>query len=49
MTSAGLLEQSDLDAIDSAVGELIERAVVDAKAAPDPAPADVLTDVYVSY
>ena len=49
VTSAGLLGQSDLDAIDSAVGELIERAVVDAKAAPDPTPADVLTDVYVSY
>jgi acetoin:2,6-dichlorophenolindophenol oxidoreductase subunit alpha len=49
VTSAGLIEQSELDEIDGAVGELIERAVADAKAAPDPTPADVLTDVYVSY
>jgi pyruvate dehydrogenase E1 component alpha subunit len=49
VTSAGLIEQSDLDAIDSAVAELVERSVVEAKAAPDPTAADVLTDVYVSY
>ena len=49
VTSAGLIEQSELDAIDSGVAELIERSVVEAKAAPDPTPADVLTDVYVAY
>jgi acetoin:2,6-dichlorophenolindophenol oxidoreductase subunit alpha len=49
VTSAGLIEQSELDEIDGTVGELIERSVADAKAAPDPTPADVLTDVYVSY
>jgi acetoin:2,6-dichlorophenolindophenol oxidoreductase subunit alpha len=49
VTDDGIIEQSDLDEIDAAVGERIEKAVSDAKAAPDPAPADVLTDVYVSY
>jgi pyruvate dehydrogenase E1 component alpha subunit len=48
-TGAGLLEQSELDEIDRATAELIDRAVSEAKAAPDPTPADVLTDVYVSY
>ena len=28
---------------------LIDEAVAEAKAAPDPTPADVLTDVYVTY
>jgi pyruvate dehydrogenase E1 component alpha subunit len=49
VTSAGIVEQGELDEIDSAVAELIERSVVEAKNAPDPTPADVLTDVYVSY
>jgi len=49
VTGAGLLEQADLDAIDASVAELIDRSVVEAKAAPDPTPDDVLTDVYVSY
>jgi TPP-dependent pyruvate/acetoin dehydrogenase alpha subunit len=49
VTEAGLVEQSDLDAIDAAVGELIDAAVEEAKAAPDPTPDDVLTDVYVKY
>jgi pyruvate dehydrogenase E1 component alpha subunit len=49
VTAAGLIGQSDLDAIDGAVATLIEEAVAEAKAAPDPTPADLLTDVYVSY
>jgi hypothetical protein len=31
------------------VAELIEDSVVAAKAAPKPVPAELLTDVYVSY
>jgi pyruvate dehydrogenase E1 component alpha subunit len=48
-TEAGLVEQSDLDEIDGAVAQLIDEAVAEAKAAPDPTPDDVLTDVYVKY
>ena len=48
-TEAGIVEQSDLDEIDSAVARLIDEAVDEAKAAPDPTPDDVLTDVYVAY
>src|ERR671930_381142 len=42
-TESGLVEQSDLDAIDASVAKLIDDAVDEAKAAPDPTPADVLT------
>ena len=35
--------------IDRDVATLIEAAVSEAKAAPDPTAADVLTDVYVAY
>ena len=49
VTDAGLAEQSDLDEIDAAVAKLIDDSVAEAKAAPDPTPADVLTDVYVTY
>jgi acetoin:2,6-dichlorophenolindophenol oxidoreductase subunit alpha len=49
VTEAGLVEQADLDGIDGAVAQLIDAAVDAAKAAPDPTPDDVLTDVYVSY
>jgi pyruvate dehydrogenase E1 component alpha subunit len=48
-TEAGIVEQSDLDEIDSAIARLIDEAVDEAKAAPDPTPDDVLTDVYVAY
>jgi acetoin:2,6-dichlorophenolindophenol oxidoreductase subunit alpha len=48
-TEAGLVEQSDLDAVDADVARLIDEAVDEAKAAPDPTPDDVLTDVYVKY
>jgi TPP-dependent pyruvate/acetoin dehydrogenase alpha subunit len=45
----GLLSESDLDAVDSAVLEQIDIAVAAAQAAPRPSAADVLTDVYISY
>jgi acetoin:2,6-dichlorophenolindophenol oxidoreductase subunit alpha len=48
-TEAGLLTAHNLGEIDAAARALIEEAVVEAKAATDPAPADVLTDVYVTY
>jgi len=48
-TEAGLVEQSELDEIDAAVATLIDESVAEAKAAPDPTPDDVLTDVYVKY
>ncbi|HFA59710.1 MAG TPA: thiamine pyrophosphate-dependent dehydrogenase E1 component subunit alpha [Rhodospirillales bacterium] len=46
---AGLLEPTDLDAIDREAREQIARAVSDAKAAGYPTEADLLTDVYASY
>lgn len=49
VTSAGLVEQSDLEKIDEEVGTLIEESVSEAKAAPEPGPDRLLTDVYVSY
>lgn len=49
VTEAALLDGIDLDAIDQAVGDEIEVAVRNAKAARLPAEADLLTDVYVQY
>lgn len=49
VTEAGVVSQAELDAIDEEVGQLIERAVQEAKAAPLPQAADLTTDVYVSY
>ena len=49
VTSAGVITQAELTAIDHDVLGLIERAVVEAKAAPLPTQADLLTDVYVKY
>ncbi len=46
---AGLLEDAALDAIDSEAVELIEEAVAEAKAAPEPPEESLYTDVYVSY
>ncbi|MCS6780743.1 MAG: thiamine pyrophosphate-dependent dehydrogenase E1 component subunit alpha [Geminicoccaceae bacterium] len=46
---AALLEPAELDRIDREVAQLIDRATVEAKAAPMPSEADLLTDVYVSY
>ena len=49
MTEAGLLEDAALDAIDRQAGQLIEDAVAEAKAAPEPPEESLFTDVYVSY
>jgi pyruvate dehydrogenase E1 component alpha subunit len=49
VTAAGLLDRGGLEAIDSEVSALIDRAVAAAKAAPAPAAEATLADVYVSY
>jgi TPP-dependent pyruvate/acetoin dehydrogenase alpha subunit len=49
VTSADLVEEEDLDKIDEEVKTLIDEAVEEAKAAPEPEPDKLLTDVYVSY
>lgn len=49
VTGSGLVKAAELEAIDREVLGLIEDAVVQAKAAPLPSAADLLTDVYVSY
>ena len=49
VTESGQLTDAQLDEVDAEVGLLIDRAVEDAKAAPKPGAADLLTDVYVSY
>jgi acetoin:2,6-dichlorophenolindophenol oxidoreductase subunit alpha len=49
VTGAGQLTEAQLGAVDAEVAALIDEAVVEAKAAPKPSRADLLTDVYVSY
>jgi pyruvate dehydrogenase E1 component alpha subunit len=49
VTDAGVLSDAELDAVDTEVLALIDEAVVEALAAPQPALDDLLTDVYVSY
>ena len=49
VTEAGLLEGAQLDTIDREVKSLIEQTLAEAKAAPPPTAADLLTDVYASY
>jgi TPP-dependent pyruvate/acetoin dehydrogenase alpha subunit len=49
VTEAGLLEELALDAVDSEALQLIDDAVTEAKAAPEPPIESLLTDVYVSY
>jgi pyruvate dehydrogenase E1 component alpha subunit len=44
-----IVDAGELKAIDDATAQLMDEAVREAKAAPDPTPADVLTDVYVRY
>jgi pyruvate dehydrogenase E1 component alpha subunit len=43
------VEQTSLDAIDSQVAVLIDRAVAESKAAAPPVEADLYTDVYIKY
>jgi acetoin:2,6-dichlorophenolindophenol oxidoreductase subunit alpha len=49
VTGAGAITPVELTAIDEGARALIERAVQEAKAAPPPTAADLLTDVYVAY
>jgi TPP-dependent pyruvate/acetoin dehydrogenase alpha subunit len=49
VTSAGLVDAEDLRRVDEEVAGLIDDAVANAKAAPEPDPSDLLTDVYVKY
>jgi acetoin:2,6-dichlorophenolindophenol oxidoreductase subunit alpha len=49
VTESGQLSAEQLDSVDREVGELIETSVSDAKSAPKPDAAELLTDVYVSY
>jgi pyruvate dehydrogenase E1 component alpha subunit len=49
VTGAGLVDVKSLDAVDGDVLRLIDEAVAEARTAPPPAPAEILTDVYVAY
>lgn len=49
VTGIGVVTAAELAAIDRDVAALIDDAVVAAKAAPPPTPADLLSDVYVAY
>ena len=49
VVSAGLVQEEALSDIDREVDQLIEDAVDQARAAPRPDAADLLTDVYVTY
>jgi TPP-dependent pyruvate/acetoin dehydrogenase alpha subunit len=49
VTETGELLWADLETIDAEVASLIGKAVDEAKAAPLPTEADLLTDVYVRY
>lgn len=49
LTSSGLVQANLLDQIEGEVSSLIENAVRDARAAPPPEPADLITDVYKTY
>ncbi len=49
VTRVGVLQSAELDQIDEQVLAVIDAAVTEAKAAPEPREEDLLTDVYVSY
>jgi acetoin:2,6-dichlorophenolindophenol oxidoreductase subunit alpha len=49
VTEAGLLEASQLAALDEEIVALIDQSVEDAKRAAQPGEADLLTDVYAAY
>ena len=49
VSEAALLDPAELDAVDSEVAALIDRAVATAQAAPVPPESALLTDVYKSY
>lgn len=49
VTETSLLDPEQLDAIEREAKSLVGQCVSDAKSAPPPTEADLLTDVYVSY
>jgi pyruvate dehydrogenase E1 component alpha subunit len=49
VTQTGEVDAARLDGIDAEVAELMDQAVAEAKAAAEPGPEDLETDVYVSY
>ncbi len=49
VSEAGVISRVETDAVDAEVATLIDSAVEQAKAAPLPDTADLLTDVYVKY
>ena len=49
VTSAGLLDHGEIDAVDDEVARLIDEAVAAAEAAAMPSEADLATDVYMRY
>jgi pyruvate dehydrogenase E1 component alpha subunit len=49
VTETGQLTAEVLNRVDAEVADLVESAVAEAKAAPKPGPADLQTDVYISY
>jgi acetoin:2,6-dichlorophenolindophenol oxidoreductase subunit alpha len=49
VTSAGLLEHKEIDAVEDEVATLIDKAIAAAEAAAAPSEADLATDVYVTY
>jgi pyruvate dehydrogenase E1 component alpha subunit len=49
VTSAGLIDGAELDAIDAQVGKLIDESVASSEAAAMPALPDLTTDVYLRY
>ncbi len=49
LISGGVSTAEELKAMDRDIAALIERSVVEAKAAPQPTVADLTTDVYVAY
>jgi acetoin:2,6-dichlorophenolindophenol oxidoreductase subunit alpha len=49
VTSAGLLEHKEIDAVEDEVATLIDKAVAAAEAAAPPSETDLATDVYVTY
>ena len=49
ITEGGLIDPAQLDALDTEVDAEVAQAVADARAAPEPDPSTLTTDVYVSY
>ena len=49
VTSAGIVDASEIEEINQEVSQQVEGSVSKAKAAPKPEAPDLLTDVYVAY